>query len=169
MGKYLVPFILLFIISCAPTQVQTKEPFVAQFDKTPEYHIDLDNITKPKKLVPIYVDSSFNQVENANEATYILLDTSEYSKIPALLKLCVAYKDIIKEQEGMINNNIDISNSLKEYIVLEQSKTSEYRNLWIDSENSYRQERYNHKMDNNINRGIFGVIFLGTIIAAIAL
>ena len=101
------------------------------------------------------------------EAKFVVLVPAEYARIAALLKYARAHKDIVKEQEILLNVYIEIINSLKEYLALEQAKAEEYRQLWADSENAYRQERYQHRLDNAINKGLFGIISLGAIAALI--
>ena len=91
----------------------------------------------------------------------------EYAKVGAVVKLAKAYKEIIKEQETLINTDIRIINALKEYIALEQAKAEEYRKLWADSENAYRQEQYYHKLEQALTKGAFGVIVSGLIAALI--
>jgi hypothetical protein len=160
--------LILFLFSCAPKQFIPFEPPDVVFEKTPEYVLDLDSITKPEKIKAIYVDENFKEVPK-EEAKFVVLAPKEYAKISALLKLAKAYKEIAKEQEVLINTNISVINSLKEYVALEQMKAKEYRQLWADSENAYRQENYNRKIDNAIYKGTFGAIFLGVILAIVAL
>jgi hypothetical protein len=169
--KKIITWVLLaslFLFSCAPKQFIPFEPPDVVFEKTPEYVLDLDSITKPKKIKAIYVDENFKEVPK-EEAKFVVLAPKEYAKISALLKLAKAYKEIAKEQEVLINTNISVINSLKEYVALEQMKAKEYRQLWADSENAYRQENYNRKIDNAIYKGTFGAIFLGVILAIVAL
>jgi hypothetical protein len=166
--KKLIVFLLgLFLLmGCAPKLLKQREIPPLVFDKTPPYFIDLSNIPKPDKLKPIFMDSEFKEVSK-DQAEYIVLIPQEYAKVAAVVKLAKAYKGIVKEQETLINTDIQIINSLKEYVALERAKAEEYRNLWIDSENAYRQERYQHKLDQAITRGTFGTIALGALIALI--
>ena len=138
-----------------------------EYKPTPPYNIDLTRIPKPEKLKPLFMNKDFKEVDDMERAVYVVLVPKEYAKIAALLKLTKTYKGIIGEQEKLINTHIEIINSLKEYLALEQAKTEEYRNLWVDSENAYRQERYNHKIENAINKGLLGAISIGSIIAVI--
>lgn len=170
MRKYLsLTLSLLFILtSCAPATFVPREMPQLQFEKTPYYHVDLSNIPKPEAIKPIYVDENFEQT-TPDKAKYVLLTAEEYAKIGALLKLCKAYKQVIQQQEVIINSHVDIINSLKEFVELERLKAKEYQNLWADSENAYRHEQYYHKLDNAINKGTFGLLSLGVIVALIAL
>jgi len=172
MGRSLIALLsLLFLISaCAPKEFTPYKPQPIHFEKTPIYQLDLSVIQtlKPEKIKPIFVNENFEKVSK-DEAKFVVLVPREYAKIAAILKIAKAYKDIAKEQEVLINTQINIINSLKEYVALEQAKAEEYRKLWADSENAYRQERYDHKIDNAINKVTFGAIFTGAIIAIIAL
>ncbi|KKM86037.1 hypothetical protein LCGC14_1283010 [marine sediment metagenome] len=165
--RKLIPIILLGIlllpIGCMPPKFITKEPIDVKFDPTPPYSIDLSKIPKPDKLKPIFVDENLKEVP-MEKAKFILLSPVEYRKIAALLKLAKAYKGIVKEQEILVNTHVDIINSLKEYIALERAKAKEYRQLWADSENAYRQEKYAHSLDNAINKGAFGLMSIGSLV-----
>lgn len=168
---FAILLICLFFVGCAPSQFTPTRPPDLQFDKTESYTIDLDKIPKPEVLKPIFLDEDMNKIpeEQADQAAYILLVPSEYAKVGALVKLAKTYKSIIKDQEVLINANIDIINSLKEYAELERMKAQAYRDLWVDSENLYRQERYQRKVDNAVNKGAIGAITIGGIIALILL
>lgn len=156
----------ILLCCCAPKKFVPREIPDVKFNKTPEYSVDLSNIPKPDKLVPIFVDENFNETSKDN-AKYIVLTPKEYAKVGAVVKLAKTYKEIVKEQEVLINTDIRIINSLKEYIALEQMKANEYRKLWADSENAYRQEQYNHKLEQAVTKGMFGSIALGALIALI--
>lgn len=153
----------MFILSCAPAKFIAREPLDVKFDPTAPYSIDLSKIPKPNKLKPIFMDENFNEVP-MDQAKIIVLTTTEYAKIAALVKLAKTYKTIIKEQEMLVNTHVNIINSLKEYVALEKAKAKEYRDLWADSENAYRQERYAHSLDNAINKGAFGLMSIGSFI-----
>jgi len=152
--KYIILLLGLFLLvgGCAPSKFKPREIPQLTFNPTPQYSIDLSTIPKPDKLKPIFMNSEFKEVSK-DQAEYIVLIPQEYAKVAAVVKLAKAYKGIVKEQEILINTDIQIINSLKEYVALERAKAEEYRNLWIDSENAYRQERYQHKLDQAITRG----------------
>jgi len=169
MKKFLPALLVLIFLlpfGCAPPKFIPREPLKVEFDPTPPYSIDLSQIPKPDKLNPVFVDENFKEVP-MDQAKFIVLAPAEYAKIAALLKYARAHKDIVKEQEILLNVYIEIINSLKEYLALEQAKAEEYRQLWADSENAYRQERYSHRLDNALNKGLFGIISLGAIAALI--
>ena len=158
--------LVMLLFGCSPKLLQPKELPDLKFEKTQLYSLDISTIPKPDKIVPIYVDDNYNLVDVEN-ARYIILTSVEYAKIAGLLKLAIAYKNIAKEQEILINSNIEIINSLKEYVALERMKAQEYRNLWIDSENAYREERYSKKWNDFINKGTMSIISIGAIVLAI--
>jgi hypothetical protein len=161
----LLSFVLL--TSCAPTQFIPKEPPTIKFDPTPKYKTDLSDIIQPPKPIHIWVDEKFQKVDDPAKAKYLVLTHDEYAKYVAQLKIKKTYEEIINEQEILINTYVDIINSLKELVALEQAKAKAYRDLWADSENAYRQERYDHQIDNLTNRGIIGAISIGAIVIAI--
>jgi hypothetical protein len=167
----MVRYIILLIssilcIGCAPPKFIPKEPPVIAFQKELPYTVDLSDIITPDKPVYLWVDKDFNQVP-MNDATYLLLTKKEFAKFTAQLKIKETYKEIIMKQEVLINAKIAIINSLKEYVALEQMKVTEYRSLWADSENAYRQEKYYNEINNVINKGFLGFISIGALIALI--
>lgn len=170
LGRLFIVGILLFSFGCAK---QFKAPtFDIEVEKVnvtpiPPYIVDLDSIPKPDKIKPIYVDSDFKQVNTASEAAYVMLVPKEYAKIGQLLKLAKTYKGIVEEQGNLVNHNIDIANGLKEYLALEQEKAEQYKKLWVDSENAYRQEKLDHTMSNLVHRTGMIVITVGAIVVCI--
>jgi hypothetical protein len=172
MGRIIIVLCLILSlgIGCAPKEFTPYQPPEIKFDPTPKYELDLTPIQalKPDKIKPIYVDENFQQVEK-EDAKFVVLAPSEYAKIAAILKIAKAYKDVAKEQEVLINTNINIINSLKEFVALEQAKTKAALELYGYSENAYRQERYERKVDNAINKMSFGAIAAGILIAIIAM
>ena len=168
--KYLKVCILIIvsilIIGCAPPKFIPKEPPIVKFEKTPPYSIDLSTIIKPDKPVYIWMDKDFKVVPSG-QAKYLVLTKKEFAKFVAQLKIKETYKEIIGKQTLLINTKIEIINSLKEYVSLEQMKSKEYRDLWVDSENAYRQEKYNSDLNNLFIKGTLGVISIGALIALI--
>jgi len=172
MGRFIIVLclVLSLVISCAPKEFTPYQPPEIKFEKTLPYELDTTAVDalKPEKIKPIYVNEEFQEVPK-EEAKFVVLAPSEYAKIAAILKIAKAYKDVAKEQEVLINTHINIINSLKEFVALEQAKTRAALELYGYSENAYRQERYDHKLDNAINKMSFGAIALGVIIAIIAM
>ena len=163
---YLILFLFL-LTSCAPAMIKPMETFNPQFERTLPYEVDIQ-LPKPDKIVPIYVDENFQRT-TIDKAKFVVLAPAEYAKVAALLKLAKGYKNIAKEQKVLINIHIDTINALKEYVQLEQYKAKAWQELYVNSENAYRQEAYQHKLDNAINKGMFATIAIGVIVALIAL
>ena len=162
--------ILTFLVaSCAPKQFEPWTPPEIKFEPTPPYEIQeaLKNIPKPDKLEPVYVTISGDEVKQVpkEQATHILLVPKEYAKVGAVVKLAKTYKEIVVEQEAIINSYIEANNALKEMLALERQKALMYREMWVDSENAYRQEKYEHDRDNYINRTGMYIITIGSVIA----
>jgi len=168
MKKFIVFFsVILFLFGCAPKEFK---PFVINdgisFKKEKPYVLNLDNIQKPSKLKTFFLDENYKLCD-INEAKYVAMAPKEYNKIAQLLILTKTYKNIAKEQAKLINVEINKNNALKEYIMLDVQKIKYYRELWANSENAYRQERYDHQMDERINKiSQTGIIF-GLIVALI--
>ena len=170
-ARILLYIILFFLfVSCSPKQFSPYKPPDLKLDPTPTFDIksDLENIPKPSKLIPIYVkktsEINYEVVENSIEATHILLAPEEYAKIGAIVKLAKTYKEIILLNESITNTYINEINALKELSAMERQKIISYRELWVNSENMYRQEKYEHKADNIINKGGMYLITLGSIL-----
>lgn len=159
----------LFLIGCGPALVEKKELQPLQFDKMEEYQVSLDDIPKPDKIKRIYLTEKYDITEDPSEASFILLTPEEYAKVEALLDVIIAYKDVIHKQEYLVNTNVKIINTLREYLALERQKAQAYRDMWVDSENAYRQEKYDHRMDNAINRGAISAISIGSVLAILLL
>lgn len=175
-SKMLILLCLSFLfVSCAPKQFTPYKPPDLKFDATPPYSIkeDLDSIPKPDRLVPMYVkqtsETNFEVVGSSVEATHILLAPKEYAKVGAVVKLAKTYKELLLTNESMVNTYINEINALKELSALEREKTISYRELWVNSENMYRQERHEHKMDNIINKTNTYMISIGSVILILLL
>ncbi|MFW6173619.1 MAG: hypothetical protein ACOC5T_07735 [Elusimicrobiota bacterium] len=113
-----------------------------EIEETEEYDIDLDKIEKPEKPKPIFVDKDMEEVDDPDDAQFVVFDQEEYAKISAMVKLTGNYKEIILDQEELINTKIDIINSYKEYLKLEIEKSKSYRELWANAENQKRYEQW---------------------------
>ncbi len=159
--------VLMLLVSCGPAKFVpvNKEP--VKFEATPPYELNLDGIIKPGKPKHVLMDKEFKVVKDLSKVKYVVYTKKEFAKIVAHLEIRKAYKDITTEQEVLINNYINIINSLKEYVALEQMKADQYRELWADSENAYRQEKYDHKVNNMFHRGVIGAMGIGAIIILI--
>jgi len=169
--KKLIFFLLIFFISlpyygCAPREIKLDKFEPVKFEKTEPYKLDLSTLNKPEMLKPIFIDKNFKEA-SIDKAEYVLLLPEEYAKINGILKLAKAYKDVALEEEVLVNNYIDIINSLKEYIKIEQEKARAYQELYVAVENTYRYEQYLNGVERKINQGLFSVISIGTLIAVI--
>lgn len=162
----LIVFICLTFSGCGPEFIKQEPLPELKFEKTPSYKVDLSSIIKPDKPIHIWVDENFKQVA-AKDAKYLLLTNEEYAKYVAQLKIKKTYEEIINQQEILINQYINVINSLKEYVELERLKADEYRKMWVDSENAYRYERHLHSIDNALSRGAFGILTIGSLALAI--
>jgi len=158
--------VVLFLISCAPSQFVPREMKIHKFEPTPLYELTT-KITLPDKPVKILLDKDFKVTTDEKEAKYIAFAPKEYTKVQAFLKARQAYQEITEEQVKLINTYIQTINALKEYIALQQLKAEEYRQLWADSENAYRAEQHQHKIDNMYHKTVISVMGLGAIVIAI--
>ena len=165
----------LFLMSCAPAPYKPFKPEVITFEKTAPYSIqeDLEKIPKPEAPKRLYVkkinDTTYEVVADKKLATHIMLAPKEYAKIGALVKLTKTYKGLVLDEETLINTYIDQINALKELYAMEQRKAEVYRELYINSENAYRQEKYEHDWDNRIHKtGLYGIT-IGSIIVFLLL
>ena len=157
---------VLFLVSCAPTQFIPREMKMHKFEPRPIYEIE-DDIITPEKPVKILLDKDFKITTNVKEAKYIAFTPEEYKKVQGHVLAGKAYKKVSEEQIKLINAEINISNNKNEYIILVQLARDEYKNLHADSENLYRQEQHQHKMDNIFHKAIIGIMGVGAIIIAI--
>ena len=154
MKKYVIMFMMMLIMltgcysgkAFKPAGVDVYNPKALT-----EYVYDFSKDEKPQKLIPIFLDANFEEC-TANEARYLAFDGKEFSKIKHLQKIAKYYKDQVGEHVVLINNYIKIANSEREYTKLENQKLIKYRELWIQSEEAYRQEKWWHKIDNWVNR-----------------
>jgi hypothetical protein len=176
MKKFIILLIIgVFLVSCAPAPIKPFKPEPIKFDETPPYSIqeDLDKIPKPQPLKRMYVkmvtDTTYEIVVNKDEATHIMLAPNEYAKVGAVVKLAKTYKGLVLDQETLVNTYIDQINALKELYAMEQRKSEVYRELWISSENAYRQEQWEHKWDNRIHKTALYGITIGSIVVMLLL
>lgn len=154
--------VFVFGFGCAPKDFKPYQPSKLEFEKSKPHQLDLSQIPKPEKIQPIYVNDHFEEVSKEN-ATMVVLTPDEYKKVGALVKLAVNYKQIAKEEAKLVNTKIDIINSLKELAALERKKVRAYRELWVNSENMYRQEKWEHDKDNLINRIGWYAVTIGSV------
>lgn len=171
MKKFIIVFWCgYFLSSCAPAKITPFTPPTIELYDTQQYSVQetLDALPKPESPKKIWVKQaedgkSFVVVPRA-EATHALFTNSEYAKVGVLVKRAVALKEITLEQENLVNSYIDQLNHVKNLFTLEQEKALSYRQMWIDSENAFRQEQSQHKWDNRVNRTAMYLITIGSIV-----
>lgn len=166
--KLLLISILTFMVGCSGVQTIERQPLPElKFNRTPAYEIDLSTIDKPTPIKPIYAyrdDNGIIKESDIDNANVVILTQEEYKKVAQLVLLASSYKKVIEQQEVLVNNQIDINNSLKEFVELERLKSQQYQEMWVDSENAYLQEKKDHKTDNVIGK-IVEMILTGAVIA----
>ena len=156
----------IFTVSCAPMPFKLTPLPEIKFKRTTPYSIDLSTIIKPDKPIKIWMNDKF-EVVPMKDAKYLVLTKPEYAKFIAQLRIKKTYEEIIEQQEILINQYIDINNNIKEYLELERAKAEEYRQLWADSENSFRYEKYLHDITKASNKAMFMTISIGALVTAI--
>lgn len=165
MNKWLVLLILFFTLSGCVTIPERQETINDRlmFEKTPEYSIDLNTIEKPKKLIPQYalIENNTITFTSRDQATHIVLVPEEYAKVAELLNVTITYKSIIKEQEVLINTYIAEINSLKELLALQQEINNQYKQLWINSEKAYQQQKADYDRQSIISKIGYAITLIG--------
>ena len=153
--------VFFMLVACAPKEFTPYTPEKLVFEKTQFYELELAKLGDIPDINPIYVDENFKEVE-LSKAKYAVLIPEEYKKVAIMKKAALASRKVAFEQAKLINTNVEIINGLKEYAMLERQKTQAYRELWVNSENNYRQEAYNRKMDDLQNKAVWGLVIIGT-------
>lgn len=171
---YLLLIVVLLEAGCSPPTVNPVIPNKTEFEKTPSYTIKdkLDSMPKPTQLVLTYVKVYGNKVvkvDNPADADMVLFSFEEIRKVTALKELAISYKDIILNQEVLINNYIATINSLKELLAIKDAIIQQYATMYANSENAYLRERYEHGKDNLINKIFFYTTSLGAVVLALVL
>lgn len=158
---------VLFLVSCTPSQFVPREMKIHKFESRPMYELTTEIILPDKPPVKILLDKDFKVTTDLKVVKYIVFTPKEYKKVQAYILAGKVYKKISEEQVKLINAEINISNNKNEYIILVKLASEEYKQLWVDSENSYRTEQYQHKIDNIYHRSVIGIMGLGAIVIAI--
>lgn len=157
----------LFLMGCGPNLVEHKTLPDLQFDEMDEYQVNIDDIPKPEKINTRYLTKDYEVTTDVDKAAFVLLSPEEFAKIDALLDILIAYKGVINKQEYLVNTHVKIINTLREFLELERQKAQAYRDMWVDSENAYRQERHDRRIENALNKGVISLISVGSLIALI--
>lgn len=165
-------FVALIIgcVGCAPKPFEPFTPPQITLNDVPPYELNLEPIDIGDPPIPIYLDKNFHQVGPKDKtAYYVAYAPSERDKILKVVRLAKRYREIIEEQSVTISEGIDLQNMKADLFMMEQYKANTYRELWVNSENAYRQEHYERTMDNAFNRATIGVVTVAGIIGCILL
>jgi hypothetical protein len=159
-------------MACAPKEfIPRSDALDLKWDRTPSYN-NQEDIQRIKDIGQVAFSPKYvlenNTETTPSEATHIILTRKEWYGIGVIVEKAKAYKELAEQEESLINTHIDIINSQKEYIELERRKSIEYRDLYMISENSFRQEEYRHKQDNLINKIGHYIIVIGGIALGIS-
>lgn len=169
-NKFLVIFlILIFLGGCSwigPKEFSPDKPQSLKLEKTEAYDVDLSKFDKPDSLDPLFVDKDFKEVSPEN-ASYVVFTPQEFNKVRVIVKLAKNYKKIILKQEELVNLKIDIINKYKDQLELEREKAIEYRNLWVNTENRRREEKWNNEIQDYLDKA--GLVALVAAIIVISL
>lgn len=164
---FILFLLFLLLCSCAPVRFSARIPEKIIPEEIEEYKIDLNSIPKPEPIVRKYAaideDGGLFYVSTPDSASVFVIYPKEYAKINALKELALTYKGIIGHQEDLVNQQIEIRNSLEELLALEREAIIVTTKLWEDSENTYRKEKYYHTIDNIIDRGSLYMVTIGII------
>lgn len=161
----IIVILALVGIGCAhPKPFEPFKPPEIKFEKTAIYELDITKLKKPDKPVQIWLDEKFKPTEDETKVQFIAFAPSEFAKIVALNRLYNDQQEIIVKQIELVNLNIEIVNSLKQLMALKNAEINEYISLWANAENAYRSERYEHQMNNLVNRTAMYLIAIGSVI-----
>lgn len=160
---------LIFLAGCATDQIDKPlEPI--KFEKEQPYALDTTKLIEsdPPSLLLMVRDSNGNyRLANDGEtATFIAMSYEDSKKLAALVDLKNTYKNISNEQAFLINVERDKLTSIKEMMEIERQNRQNERQLRIDVEKAYKQERRDHRLDNIINRGTLVLTVIGGIAIA---
>lgn len=172
MGKIITSIIAgLFLIgtltSCAPREVKPMQLTEIKFEKTPKLESDLDSIPDPGKPKVLFIDENGQLTEDASKAKYVAFSREDYPKVVANLKLKETYKQLYLTNIEVANQYIDTLNHLKDLIEKDQQLIQLLNERQAYFENQYRQEAYDHKMDNIYHQSIIGIMGIGAVLIAI--
>lgn len=162
----------LFLVGCATVDPIDKPLPPLQFEKEQTYVLDTSKLaeTDPPIFIQLVDDGrgGFRPVKPGEKAMFVALSEQELVKVKGMLTIKNAYKDISTEQAHLINIERDKINALKEMLSLERQSREMERELRLDTEKAYKQERKDHRLDNIVNRGTLVLTVVGGVaIAAI--
>ena len=171
MGKIIASLLaaifLVVTVSCAPREVKPMQLTEIKFEKTPRIEANLDDIPDPGKPNVLYMDENGQIITDPAKAKFVAFSKEDFAKVVANLKLKKAYKDLYLTNVELTNQYIDTLNHLKRLVEKDQQLIQLLNERQAYFENQYRQEAYDHKMDNLYHRSIIGAMGIGAIIIAI--
>jgi hypothetical protein len=170
MKHYLI--LLIFFWGCGAQLIDKHEvPQRVVVKEVPKHDVEellakIPAPEAPKRIFAVKEGDCFRATDKS-KATHTIFSAEEYLKIDLLVTRTVGFKNIIIEQGNLVNSYIDRINSLGRLYSTEEELCTLYYNRWVESENAYRVEAYNRKIDNIINRTFMYVITIGSIILLI--
>lgn len=172
MGKIILTllttvFLFGVLTSCAPRQIVPMDLTEIEFDKTPKLEANLDDIPDPGKPDMVYISEDGKVVDDPSQAKYVAFTKEEFAKVVANLKLKNTYKELYITNVELANQYIDTLNHLKELVEKDQQLIQLLNERQAYFENQYRQEAYDHRVDNMYHRSVIGLMGIGAVIIAI--
>lgn len=159
----------IFVGGCKTTDPIDQPLPPVTFQKEKEYVLDLSKIKQPDAPNFIFLvmdqDGKLRTAKPNEKPQYVAMLQEDLTKIDAMLDVKNAYRNIAKEQEALINVQIEKANVLKEMMALERQNREFERQLRIDLEKRYNREVKDHRIDNIINRATF----IATIVGGVAI
>jgi len=155
------------LAACAPRQVQPMKLTEIKFEKTPYIEDNLNDIPDPGKPKALLIDENGKITNDASKAKYVAFLREDYPKVVANLKLKETYKQMYLTNIEVANQYIETLNNLKDLIEKDQQLIQLLNERQSYFENQYRQEAYDHKIDNIYHQSIIGIMGIGAVIIAI--
>ena len=140
------------------------------FEKEEPYALDTSKLIEsdPPSMMLMIQDSSGNirPTREGETATYVVMSYDDSKKIAALVDIKNGYKNVSKEQAALINIERNKLASIKEMMEIERQNRQNERQLRVDVEKAYKDERKDHKWDNIVNRGSMVFMIIGGVAIA---
>jgi len=160
--RFFLSIVLIFtLIGCGPKLIKydPKEP--QSLGRIESYTLELENL-KIDKPIPIFLtrDGQLIDAKNAEIIGYLI---KEHNKITAKILQGNEYRKIIDLLVKKINVQIEIINSTREFVELEQVQKEAYRKLWIDSQNMVITLEHQRKWDDIIHKATTILMAIGMI------
>lgn len=166
---------LIFLCGCATT-FKPVEIKPLELTQTAEYSVDLSKLdTQLKEASNFNVmygimdsDGNINITEDDTNATHVILAPEDYSKTVDITDLSIAYRDVVKGQEALMNVHIDTINSLKELLRLERTRAQILNDAWMNSEQMFNEEKKARSRDNLFHEFRFWGTVIGSTVLFVA-